>query len=108
LSCWDRILRKSEYSPEEPDEFVASSVKSLKRRPISKVLDLGCGGGRHLVYVAKQDLQAFGADFSSTGLSIARKRLEDQKLKAFLVKCDMKSLPFINSTFGLVICTRTI
>jgi ubiquinone/menaquinone biosynthesis C-methylase UbiE len=108
MNCWEQILPRREYSPEEPDEFVASSIKSLKRRRVSKALDLGCGAGRHLAYMARQGFQVCGIDLSLTGMDMARGKLREQGLEALLVKCDMKVLPFINSLFDAVICTRTI
>jgi ubiquinone/menaquinone biosynthesis C-methylase UbiE len=39
---------------------------------------------------------------------MARRKLKEQGLEALLVKCDMKALPFINSLFDAVICTRTV
>jgi ubiquinone/menaquinone biosynthesis C-methylase UbiE len=108
MNCWDQILPRREYSPEEPDEFVASSIKSLKRRRVSKALDLGCGAGRHLAWMASQGFQVCGIDLSLTGIDMARRKLREQGLEALLVKCDMKALPFTNSLFDAVICTRTI
>ena len=108
MNCWDQILPRREYSPEEPDEFVASSIKSLKRRQVSKALDLGCGAGRHLAYMARQGVQVCGIDLSLTGIDMARRKLKEQGLEALLVKCDMNALPFINSLFDAVICTRTV
>jgi ubiquinone/menaquinone biosynthesis C-methylase UbiE len=108
MNCWDQILPRREYSPEEPGEFVASSIKSLKRRQVSKALDLGCGAGRHLAYMARQGVQVCGIDLSLTGIDMARRKLKEQGLEALLVKCDMKALPFINSLFDAVICTRTV
>ncbi len=108
MNCWDQILPRRKYSPEEPDEFVASSIKSLKRRQVSKALDLGCGAGRHLAYMARQGVQVCGIDLSLTGIDMARRKLKEQGLEALLVKCDMNALPFINSLFDAVICTRTV
>jgi ubiquinone/menaquinone biosynthesis C-methylase UbiE len=108
MSCWDQILPRREYSPEEPDEFVVSSIKSLKRRRVSKALDLGCGAGRHLVFMARQGFQVCGIDLSLTGMDMARKKLRDQGLEALLIECDMKALPLANSLFDAVVCTRTI
>jgi ubiquinone/menaquinone biosynthesis C-methylase UbiE len=108
MSCWDQILPRREYSPEEPDEFVASSLKSLKRRQVSKALDLGCGAGRHLAYMARQGFQVCGIDLSLTGIDMARRKLKEQGLEALLVKCDMKALPLANSLFDTVVCTRSV
>jgi len=90
---WNDILVYPEYSPEKPDKLVIDIVKLLKKRRAVKVLDLGCGAGRHVVYMALQAFEAYGADISETGLKKTNERLKENSLNAFLVKCDMKSLP---------------
>lgn len=108
MAEWNNILLRSEYAPEEPDKLVVETLKLLKRPKNLKVLDLGCGAGRHVVYLASRKLEAYGVDISNTGLIKTKERLEKSSLKAFLVRCDMKSLPFISSLFDVVICLNTI
>ncbi|MEM3704179.1 MAG: class I SAM-dependent methyltransferase [Candidatus Bathyarchaeia archaeon] len=108
MAEWNNILLRSEYAPEEPDAVVVETLKLLKRPKSLKVLDLGRGAGRHVVYLASRKLEAYGVDISNTGLIKTKERLEKSSLKAFLVRCDMKSLPFISSLFDVVICLNTI
>jgi ubiquinone/menaquinone biosynthesis C-methylase UbiE len=106
---WDKILREEQYSSEEPDETVVNFANSLKNKNKNlRVLDLGCGAGRHLVYMAKQSLEAHGTDISETGLCMTKERLKRQRLEGFLVKCDMKMLPYKDSCFDAVICLHAI
>ena len=60
-----------------------------------KVLDMGCGPGRHADLLAKEGLQVTGLDFSEGLLSVARKRFP---LLEF-VQGDFLSLPFENGSF---------
>ncbi|MEM3788652.1 MAG: class I SAM-dependent methyltransferase, partial [Candidatus Bathyarchaeia archaeon] len=108
MTEWDYILNRAEYAPEEPDELIIGIVKLLRKRKALKVLDLGCGAGRHVVYMAMQSFEAYGADMSKTGLKKTKERLKANGLNASLVRCDMKLLPFINSSFDVVICLNTI
>lgn len=105
---WNRILREKPYSPEEPDEFVTSFAESLGKAKTLRVLDLGCGAGRHLVYFESHGLKACGVDFAQTGLGVAKKRLRGQGLDALLVRGDIKTLPFVDSCFDIVVSTRVI
>lgn len=105
---WNQILRDEKYSPEEPDELIVSFVNLLRKKKERRVLDLGCGAGRHAVYMAEHGFETHGLDLSDTGLKMTKKRLERRKLEACLVKCDMKSLPYIDSCFGAVISLHTI
>lgn len=109
MAEWNQILRKEAYSREEPDEIVFDFVKLLKKKNQKvRVLDLGCGAGRHQMYMAKQGFEAYGTDISETGLNLTKERLQKQKLEVYLVKCDMKELPYINSCFDAVVCLHTI
>jgi len=109
MSEWDQILREKWYSQEEPDPIVIQFAKSLRKKSEqARVLDLACGAGRHLVYLAGQGFNACGTDFSATGPAMARERLKRENLKAHIVKCDIKTLPFIDSCFDAVICIRAI
>jgi ubiquinone/menaquinone biosynthesis C-methylase UbiE len=109
MSEWNQILREEWYSREEPDEILVNFANSLKNKNKKlRVLDLGCGAGRHLVYMANQAFEAHGTDISETGLCMTRERLRRQRLEAFLVKCDMTMLPYKDSCFNTVICLHAI
>jgi len=105
---WNEILKKEEYSPEEPDKLVMQFTKFLKNQHTKRILDLGCGAGRHTIYFAKQGLETHGIDISETGLIKAKKRLKKERLNAALIKCDMKALPYIDGCFDAVISLYTI
>jgi len=109
LTKWNEILRDERYSREEPDEIVVDFAILLKKeKQIIRVLDLGCGAGRHQVYMAKQGFEAHGTDVSETGLSLTKERLKRQKLEGYLVKCDMKTLPYVDACFDALICLHTV
>ena len=108
MTEWDRILPERTYSPEEPDETIVSFAGSLHRRKKEATLDLACGAGRHVVYLAQQGFVVTGADISRTGLKMTHKKLGEYGLTAALVRSAMNSLPFSDSSFDAVICTRAI
>jgi len=106
---WNQILREEWYNPEEPEEVVVNFVASLKMRNQKlRVLDLGCGAGRHLIYVATQGIEAHGIDISETGLNLTRDRLRKRNLEAHIIKCTMNKLPYVDSCFDAVISLHTI
>jgi len=106
---WNQILREEWYSQEEPEEVVVNFVTSLKmRNQKPRVLDLGCGAGRHLIYMATQGFEAHGIDISETGLNLTRDRLRKRNLEAHIVKCTMNLLPYVDSCFDAVISLHTI
>jgi len=105
---WNEILKGRDYSQEKPDKLVLQFTEYLKNKHAKHILDLGCGAGRHVVYLAKQGFETYGIDISETGLKQAKNRLKRKKLNATLIKCDMKTLPYINHCFDAVISLFTI
>ena len=108
MAKWDRILQKEEYQLEEPDKIVVHVVSVLEDRRVGRILDLGCGAGRHVVYFAEKGFETYGADISETGLVLTKKRLGRRRLEAEMIKCDMKSIPYVSSCFDAVLCVQAI
>lgn len=108
MAEWNHILRRKEYDPEKPDGIVVNLTSILEKRKGKRLLDLGCGAGRHVVYMAKRGFESLGADISKTGIELTKQKLKNRKLEAEIIKCDMKTLPYIISCFDAVVCVRTI
>lgn len=60
------------------------------------VLDLACGGGRHLAGLGRRGFKAVGLDLSRPLLDAARTRM---KPGLSLVRADMRRLPFAEASF---------
>jgi ubiquinone/menaquinone biosynthesis C-methylase UbiE len=108
MTEWNQILHEEWYSREEPDETVVNFAKTLKKKNKLRILDLGCGAGRHQVYMAKQGFETHGIDISETALNLTKGRLKRQRLATHLLKCDMKMLPYSDSCFDAIICLHVI
>lgn len=109
MNEWDQILREEWYSREEPEEVVVDFARRLKEKKSGlRMLDLGCGAGRHTVYMAGQGFEVHGADSSRTGLELTQKRLRSHDLRGHVLKCDMKGLPYVDSCFDTVVCLHAI
>jgi len=109
LTEWNQILQEKWYSQEEPDELAVSFVTLVKKKnKKADVLDLGFGAGRNLIYMANQKFEAYGLEISDTGINFTKKRLKKRNLKAYIVKGDMHSLPYVDSCFDAIICIFAI
>ena len=108
LADWDQILPEKQYSFEEPDDFVADFAKSTLKENRTEALDLACGAGRHVIYMAEHGFKVTGADVSGAGLQMTKERLRKRGLRAILVKSSMNHLPYVDSCFDAVVCTRAI
>jgi len=78
-------------------------AEEMRAWGMRRVLDVGCGGGRHLLYLAKEGFVVYGSDRSATGLTISRERLEKEGLRAVLRRCDMTEVPFPDEFFDAVL-----
>jgi 2-polyprenyl-3-methyl-5-hydroxy-6-metoxy-1,4-benzoquinol methylase len=67
-----------------------------------RILDLGCGTGRHSIELSKRGYNITGIDLSDSQLARARLKAERQGLKIDFLKYDARDLPFENE-FDLVI-----
>lgn len=77
------------------------AVAALAPRAGERVLDAGCGTGRHLPALRAAGGRVIGADFSAGMLSVARRRAPDVPL----VRADLqRDLPFAADTFDAALC----
>jgi cyclopropane fatty-acyl-phospholipid synthase-like methyltransferase len=106
MAEWNQILGNEIYSPEEPDDFVTHFLSKLNKKQKTRILDLGCGRGRHVAYAVTHGFEAHGIDASGTGLRATKKKIQDAD--AYLVKCDMRMFPYKRSCFDIVISLRTV
>jgi len=108
MTEWNQILKREEYRLESPDEIVVNLASILEERKAKRILDLGCGAGRHVIYLAERGFESYGADISETGLELTKNKLRSRKLEAEIIKCDMKSIPYVHSHFDAAICVWAI
>jgi SAM-dependent methyltransferase len=70
------------------------AVETLKINTDHAVLDMACGAGRHMVHLRNHAKRVAGIDFSGVLLRQALKCLGNT---AWLLRGDMRALPFVNS-----------
>jgi len=67
-----------------------------------RILDLGCGTGRHSLELAKRGYTVLGVDLSDSQLSRAREKAKEQNLAVEFLKQDARKLDF-KEEFDLVV-----
>ena len=91
------------------DENMPPITELFKENHVKRVLDLGCGAGRHTVYLAQQGFDTSGIDISGEGIKKAKQRLAERGLAAnFTVGSMTEKLPYKDNFFDAMISTRTI
>ena len=109
MKQWNEIFKTDGKVFQEIQEDMPRIIKLLKKQNAQKVLDLGCGSGRHLVYLAKNGFKIYGFDIAETGIEIAERWLKENNLSAdFKSGSIYKNLPYPNNFFDAVISTQTI
>lgn len=68
---WQAEAGRARWSTPEP--WVADTVPLLRERRVRRVLDVGCGIGRHAAFLAGQGFAVVGADRSVSGIAHARR-----------------------------------
>jgi len=106
VDAWDYWYEKK-LGTVEPE--IVTLLKLLRREHLRRVLDVGCGIGRHIIYLAQHGIEAHGFDISEKALSRANALLRKHGLEANLSIGDMfKPFPYDDQFFDAVIATRTI
>src|SRR5580765_555527 len=92
----------------EPEPLVVALARRLRERGLSRVLDLGCGVGRHAHYLAAQGFQCVGVDASESGLAYARERAAAAGLSVDYRAGTFYFLPFADRGFDAVIAWNVL
>jgi len=109
---WDDVSEISgEWYPSEGlVRFIARYVQRKTgvdryevKRPLKRILDLGCGNGRHVMFFAEQGFEVYGLDCSTAAIQTANKWLLKKGLKAHLQVGDSANLPYEDGFFDIVV-----
>ena len=94
LERWTRNFAGSEYLyGHDPGPVARRAVRY--QRPLwrsnrtATALDVGCGEGQDLLFLAQESYDATGLDFTDTGIEKARKIVRDNGQRARLVRADI-------------------
>lgn len=101
----DAERRRDWLVPEQP---VVEAVPFFQERGVKAVLDVGCGVGRHAIYLAEQGFQVAAIDASRSGLDVARQAAGDAGVDIDFRTAEFTELPFDDSSFDLVLAWNVI
>lgn len=80
-------------------DFIEAEIGCNKQK---RILDIGCGTGRHSIELAKRGYQITGIDLSESMLNQAKEKASAMELNVDFQQYDARALPFINE-FDLVV-----
>ncbi len=80
-------------------DFIEREIEYNKE---ARILDIGCGTGRHSIELAKRGYTVVGIDLSESLLKRAKEKSSEQKLHILFQRHDARNLPFRNE-FNVII-----
>ncbi|WCF07925.1 class I SAM-dependent methyltransferase [Paenibacillus thiaminolyticus] len=108
---WDNLHRRSQFQLKFPNEMIIRFIKGnfKKGHPgQTKILDLGCGTGRHVIFLAQEGYDVTGIDFSRPGLDFTKHALAELGLQANLIEGSITQLPFPDNYFDGIVSFAVI
>lgn len=95
----------------EPTRAVVRASDDGFFAPTTRILDIGCGAGSNVLYLARRGYEAHGVDLAPGAVQAARRRAEDEGLLVEVVEGDALDLPFARGRFDAALdhgCFHTL
>lgn len=106
---WDDVFAEKGKFFTKPHPDMERIANLFIEEGIKRILDLGCGTGRHLLFLLKKGFEIYGLDGSPNGLEIAKNWLNKENLSSELTcqKIEQK-LPYKDGFFDAVVSIQVI
>jgi ubiquinone/menaquinone biosynthesis C-methylase UbiE len=91
------------YPNEKIVQFVFRHFSERAKRERLQVLDLGCGGGVHTVFLANEGFDCYAIDISEVGVTNTTRKLRDSGLSAEVTVASAANIPYADSMFHLIV-----
>ena len=105
---WISLHQNNRYRPKYPSETVVQFVfRNFVRDGKTKVLDLGCGAGRHVFFMGKENIVPYGLDFSDEGIRYTKEMLVAQGMEQYASNMQvgtLTALPYEDDFFDGIVC----
>ena len=109
MKQWYEELFKDYAKTYDAEEFTKGTIgecdfieKEINYDKTVKILDIGCGTGRHSIELSKRGYSVTGIDLSKSQLQRAKQKAAEESLKIDFQKLDARTPHFLNA-FELVI-----
>lgn len=93
---------------EKPASEVYPLIERWKGLGFKKLLDLGCGIGRHSIFFAENDFRVEALDLSDSGITKLNEISRTKGLNISTQISDMLSLPYENNSFDCILAYHVV
>jgi SAM-dependent methyltransferase len=91
VADWDKRYRQGDFASLVPNPLLEQAIGGL---PTGTALDLGCGAGRHAIYLAERGWHVTAVDRSAVGIDLLRRRANAGELEIDARVADLESHGF--------------
>jgi SAM-dependent methyltransferase len=105
---WQDPKVRERWEAMPPIQEVVDMADRLEAEGRSRVLDIGCGLGRHTVYLAARGFEVTATDNALAALSACKANLEEAGLTANVIETEMTDYPFPDGHFDGAIGSHVI
>ena len=100
------VVKLWESFPPLPE--VVAMADRLEASGGRRVLDIGCGLGRHTVYLAARGFEVTATDNAPAALAACRENVEKAGVKTTLIETEMMEMPFPGGHFDGIVASHVI
>ena len=108
---WGKIFADPVMQSRGPEPELMALIPAMQEAGCRKVLDAGCGVGRHLLPLLAAGFQVWGIDVDAQVLQLLQDRLNEAAVVAegpYLGQADLNRLPFVSGAFDLAVSIKVI
>ena len=107
-AAWAQTYARTRYSrlpwfSVRPSPLLVRAVRERWLTTSRRVLDVGCGAGTNVLWLAQRGFRAFGVDIAPGAIAAARSRGEAAGVRASFQVGEATRLPFPRAHFGATI-----
>lgn len=108
MNQWEKIYQKYKSYGASLD-YLPETVNLFKQRRVERILDLGCGSGKHAIYLSENGYDVYGFDISQMAIETAREITKNKNLPIdFRTGSMYEKFPYKNDYFDAIVNIRVI
>jgi ubiquinone/menaquinone biosynthesis C-methylase UbiE len=101
-------IEKEKSRLDQVDPLVETFADAVIKKKFRRIADVGCGLGRHSLYLSRMNFQVLGCDISESVLQLVEQIAASRDADLQFIQADYMELPFFNEVIGGVVAVDTL